>query len=234
MIYKIVKAVSDSIDIPCTVKIRAGVDSASKNAVECALAAEAGGEVCIIHPDNYKSAEENAEMYHELLPFAKQHGVKIATENMWNWDKEQGIALPAACSSVQSFTEHIKTVNDSDFIACLDIGHAEMMGESVSAEQMIFALRDKLGALHIHDNRCVTDTDDHLLPFVGNIDFEEVAKAIAKSGYKGTVMLELNRFALVEGKKIYEDLDDEEYIKRAVDSARKLADMIERNFTLNI
>ncbi len=43
LIYKIVRAVKESIDIPCTVKIRAGVDESHINAVECALAAEAGG-----------------------------------------------------------------------------------------------------------------------------------------------------------------------------------------------
>lgn len=43
LIYDIVSRVSKSIDIPCTVKLRAGVDNDSKNAVECALAAEAGG-----------------------------------------------------------------------------------------------------------------------------------------------------------------------------------------------
>ena len=54
-------------------------------AIECT--AEAGGKICIIHPENDKSAEENAEMYQKLLPFAKECGVKIATENMWNWCK---------------------------------------------------------------------------------------------------------------------------------------------------
>lgn len=43
LIYRITKAVSGSIDIPTTVKIRAGVNKASINAVECALAAEEGG-----------------------------------------------------------------------------------------------------------------------------------------------------------------------------------------------
>lgn len=43
LIYKIVSAVSRAIDIPCTVKLRAGIDDSSKNAVECALAAEAAG-----------------------------------------------------------------------------------------------------------------------------------------------------------------------------------------------
>ena len=43
LIYRIVKAVGSAIDLPVTVKLRAGVDSQSINAVECALAAQEGG-----------------------------------------------------------------------------------------------------------------------------------------------------------------------------------------------
>ena len=43
LINKITKAVSSAIDIPTTVKIRAGINQNSINAVECALAAEEGG-----------------------------------------------------------------------------------------------------------------------------------------------------------------------------------------------
>lgn len=50
LIHDIVRAVSNNIDIPCTVKIRAGIDSEHINAVECALAAEEGGaEVVSVH-----------------------------------------------------------------------------------------------------------------------------------------------------------------------------------------
>lgn len=41
-----------------------------KRAIECT--AEAGGAICVIHPANNKTAEENAQMYFELLPFAKE------------------------------------------------------------------------------------------------------------------------------------------------------------------
>ncbi len=47
LIYKIVERVSKSIDVPCTVKMRAGIDENSKNAVECALAAEAAGAAAV-------------------------------------------------------------------------------------------------------------------------------------------------------------------------------------------
>ncbi len=43
LIYRITKAVSTAIDLPTTVKIRAGINKNSINAVECALAAEEGG-----------------------------------------------------------------------------------------------------------------------------------------------------------------------------------------------
>ena len=81
-----------------------------KRSIECT--AEAGGKICVIHPDNNKSPEENAEMFWELLPFAKQHGVKIATENMWNWNSKRGQAAPAACSDEKSFLDHLKAVDD--------------------------------------------------------------------------------------------------------------------------
>ncbi len=47
LIYRIVSEVSSAIDIPCTVKIRTGITPDTKCAVECALAAEAGGAVCV-------------------------------------------------------------------------------------------------------------------------------------------------------------------------------------------
>ena len=77
----------------------------AKRAIECT--AEAGGEICIIHPDNRKTAEENAEMYFELLPFAKSHGVKIATENMYNWDSEKDESAFAACATGEDFNKHL-------------------------------------------------------------------------------------------------------------------------------
>ncbi len=161
-----------------------------KRAIECT--AEAGGSICIIHPDNYKSPEENAEIYNELLPFAKEHGVKIATENMWNWNDENGCASPAACSSPKSFLDHIKAVNDDYFVACLDIGHAEMFGVNTSACEMIETLGKHLQALHIHDNDLKHDS--HNIPFSMKIDFEKIALSLKKIGYKGYLTLEADNY----------------------------------------
>lgn len=160
-----------------------------KRAIECT--AIAGGEICIIHPDNNKSPEENAEMYAELLPFAKEHGIKIATENMWNWNGAEDHAAPAACSRHDDFLAHIKAVNDPSFVACLDIGHAEMRGLNTSSREMILTLGASLQALHLHDNDCWHDS--HALPFTGQIDFASVTGALKKIGYGGYFTLECDQ-----------------------------------------
>lgn len=157
-----------------------------KRAIECT--AEAGGKICIIHPDNNKTPEENAQMYWELLPFAKDCGVKIATENMWNWDNETGYSSFAACATSESFCSHIDVVNDPCFVACLDIGHAEMKGSGSGAANMIRALGHRLQALHIHDNDC--HHDSHALPYTMQIDFDAVLQALREIGYAGELTLE--------------------------------------------
>ena len=161
-----------------------------KRAIECT--AEAGGEICIIHPDNNSTAEENAEFYRELLPFAKECGVKIATENMWNWEKDAPTACAAACSHHDDFCKHIDIVNDPYLVACLDIGHAEMAGLDTSAPTMIRALDKRLQALHIHDND--RRGDSHQIPFSMNIEWEPIAKALKYIDYQGYLTLEADRY----------------------------------------
>lgn len=151
--------------------------------------------------------EMGVSRFEELFDYADKKGVIIALENQRY--KE----------NILFFMEKYKTPG-----FCWDNGHEYGLSKGIRFMELF---GDRLCALHIHDNRCGVNTDDHLLPFDGSIDFEDVAKAIAKSGYNGTVMLEVGILASIDGKKVYEDLNDEDYVKRAVGSARKLADMIE-------
>ena len=161
-----------------------------KRAIECT--AEAGGTICVIHPDNDKTPEGNAEIYNELLPFAKEHGVKIATENMYNWKPALDQAGFAACATAESFVAHLEAVDDEDFVACLDLGHAEMRPAGDGAVKMIKALGDKLQALHIHDTDC--RHDNHQIPFSMKQDFAAMAKALKEIGYKGWFTLEADSY----------------------------------------
>ena len=195
------------------------VRSVLKLAIECT--AEAGGEICIIHPDNNKSAEENAELYFELLPFAKECGVKIATENMWNWDIIKNRSSFAACATGENFRKHIDAVNDDFLVACLDLGHAEMEGSGTGAVNMIHTLGDSLQALHIHDNDRIHD--DHQIPFSMNIDFVPIVKALRDIDYKGWFTLEASEYM-----KKYNKDNAFEGVKKLQESARRLADEFEK------
>lgn len=166
------------------------VRSYLKRAIECT--AEAGGEICVIHPGNKQTAEQNAELYWELLPFAKEHGVKIAAENMFNREPGTRRILPAACSSPEDFLKHLQLVNDPYLVACLDIGHAQILGCETSAPEMIHALGNYLQSLHIHDNNTLDDC--HQLPFTMDIDFEAVIRALKSVGYNGYLTLEANSY----------------------------------------
>ena len=189
-----------------------------KRAIECT--AIAGGKICIIHPCNNESAEKNAEMYFELLPFAKEHGVKIATENMWNWDRENDHACRAACSHHDDFLAHIKAVNDPDFVACLDIGHSEMRGLDTSAREMILTLGEHLQALHIHD--VDKHHDSHQIPFSLNVDFDTVIRSLKEIDYKGYLTLEADQYL-----KAFDEDNIFEGMKNMANAAKKLADMYE-------
>lgn len=190
-----------------------------KRAIECT--AEAGGNICIIHPDNDKTAEQNAEMYAELLPFAKACGVKIATENMWNWNNENNESSFAACANGEDFKKHLDVINDDFFVACLDLGHAEMRGSGDGAVNMIKTLGHRLQALHIHDND--RWHDKHQIPFSMDIDFKAIVKALKEIDYKGYFTLEADTFL-----NKYNTDNALDGVRELSQSARKLADMFEQ------
>ena len=162
----------------------------------------------------------NAPLYFELLPFAKEHGVKLAVENMFNRIPGSRQIIPAACSCPEDFLKHLNLVNDPDLVACLDIGHAEIVGCETSAPEMIRALGNHLQALHIHDNNKLDDC--HQLPFTMDIDFEAVMRALKEIGYQGYLTLEANSFL-----KNHTSDNLLQGVKKMAETARRLAKIYE-------
>lgn len=155
-----------------------------------------GAKICVVHPCNDYTAEENGELlYSKLAETAKRANVKVACENMWNWEAGSPTATPAACSHHDDFLKHMQVLQAIDkdvFTACVDIGHAEMRGLDTSAAQMIETLGDFVGCIHLHDNNCLHD--NHNMPFAYAIDFDSMIAALRKIGYKGDITLEVDGF----------------------------------------
>jgi sugar phosphate isomerase/epimerase len=160
-----------------------------------------GAKVCVVHPCNDYTAEENASLYRKLEPYAREAHVKIGVENMWNWNGKEGHACAAACSCHDDFRAHLSLLSQDVFVACLDIGHSEMKGLETSAPQMILALGDRLQAIHLHDNDRLNDS--HALPYTMSIDFSAIIVALKKIGYQGDVTLEADSFIRKYPRELY-------------------------------
>ncbi len=148
-----------------------------------------GGKLCVVHPWNNATAEENAEFYKRLLPYAKANNVKIGVENMWNWEGKN--ATPAACWSVEDFNAHLAPLDSDWFVANLDLGHADMMRHlGVDAMQMVRGV-NRLQGLHIHDNNCIHD--NHAVPFTMDMNYPAIIEALREVGYEGDITLEVGK-----------------------------------------
>lgn len=145
-----------------------------------------GAKICVVHPSCI-SIEKDVELYRKFIDVAKNSNVKIAIENMFTWD-ENGKAAHAVCSDENEFAAYFDLLNDDTFVACLDLGHAELDGLNTSDVKIIEKLGSKIKALHIHDNNKKRDL--HRAPFTMDIDFNEVFAALKKAGYDGDVTFE--------------------------------------------
>lgn len=153
-----------------------------------------GAKIIVVHPNEDVTPEENAEFYLRLEPYAREFGIKIALENMWNAGKDEtGFrAAPAACYNAESFCSHLALLPEDIFVACLDFGHAEMFAGDASCMKMIPALGSRLQAVHLHDNDC--RHDEHELPFSRSMDWDAILPVWKDSGYTGDVTLEARSF----------------------------------------
>lgn len=112
----------------------------------------------------------------EIVAAAGPLGVKVALENIPN-----ALATPEA---VVAAIEHAPAWPGLG--ACLDFGHANLMGGVVDA---IETLSGHLLTTHVHDNG--GRRDDHLPPGEGSIDWPGALAALKKVGYEGILMLEV-------------------------------------------
>lgn len=151
-----------------------------------------GAKYCVVHPFTEFTPEQNFEMYSDFIEIANKCNVKIAVENMWDWDNEKDQAFAVSCSHHDNFKAHMDLLPESTFGACLDIGHAEMRGLSTDSTKMILTLNDRLKCLHLHDNDM--HYDEHLLPFTSKIDFNAVIEALAKINYQGDITFEAENY----------------------------------------
>ena len=187
-----------------------------------------GAKIIIVHPKQHlhyhdyidELREMNIHFYKSLIPYCEKFGIKVAVENMWRNELGSNNIIESTCSRCDTFCDYVDEINSPWIVACLDIGHVPLVGESIT--NIIHALGDRLQALHVHDNEFVTDM--HTLPFTSKIDFEKVCKALGEIDYKGDFTYEIGAFF----RKIPDGLIDSA-LTFAHDTGRYLIKRIEEN-----
>ena len=180
--------------------------------LDCMVTALLGAPVCVMHAVStgfHPNAEPdfmrrlNRDMFTRILPYAKEYGIKVATETF-------GDVHGGACCDffgnldefIQAY-EEIRAVGDNRdyFTICMDTGHtnkATKFNGNPQVPEAIRRLGREITVLHINDNNTVGD--QHLLPFVdksgwqldGTIDWDETAEALREIGYNGVYNMELH------------------------------------------
>lgn len=113
-----------------------------------------------------------------LKIFAKERGAKVLLEN-----------IPNELSTPERLLNFIQYTRMDDMKFCFDVGHAHMGGGVQAAFR---TLKDRIVSTHVHDNR--REKDDHLLPFDGEINWEETVRDFRNANGQFPILFELRNY----------------------------------------
>jgi sugar phosphate isomerase/epimerase len=125
--------------------------------------------------------EKNKAFFEKLFPTAEKCGVNILCEN----STKANMGDMYWANSGKDMREFIEYVNHPLFHGCWDTGHANCEGNQY---EDILALGEELYAIHYNDNQGFRD--QHLMPYLGTLNHDEVINALIDIDYKGYFTLE--------------------------------------------
>ena len=137
---------------------------------------------------------------HRLMEHADSKGVTIAYENIRRLD------------NVAYALENYPKAG-----LCWDVGHEACY---TADKQFMLIFGNRIAALHLHDNNAVYDDDSHQFPYDGKIDMDRAARHLARSGYEGSIMLEVR----MQNVKL---TDPHEFYSKAHAAASRFAKAVE-------
>ena len=151
-----------------------------------------------LYQENFKI---NIEYYNKMIPYLQEYNVKIALENMWNYDDEKNMICPTVCSSAEELLTMCDALGER-FVVCLDVGHTVLTG--YSPESMVKTIGDKLRVLHVHDNDGYNDlhtipsdsfaSHTNNVPDDRRINWDKFMESLKEIHYEGTFSLEADNY----------------------------------------
>jgi len=137
-----------------------------------------------IHPDAKAPLHErkfvierNLQTIRELLPVAREFNVGIMMEN-----------LPGGFNTSKQVGELLDPIPELGLH--LDIGHANLLVERNTTDELLSAYGQRLQHVHLHDNKGGS-ADLHLPLGTGTVDIAHYVRSLQNAGYDGTITLEV-------------------------------------------
>lgn len=124
---------------------------------------------------------KNKAFYEKLFPTMERCGVNVLCENSTAANMKDKYFI----NTGKDMREFIKYVDHPMIHGCWDTGHANCEG---SQYDDIIAVGDELYAIHYNDNH--GQKDDHIAPFLGTLNHDEIMNALIDVGFKGYFTLE--------------------------------------------
>ncbi len=157
-------------------------------------AAILGAKNIVIHsvtvPKGVDFEQYNIEFYKSFIPYCEKFGICVAVENLFGRDTKRN-RLTSKLGTPEELSSIIEKINSPWIVACVDIGHASLTG--YEPEEFIQGLTSGiLQSLHVQDNDYLDDR--HILPYMGNFNWEAIMTALKNTGYTGDLTFEIIYF----------------------------------------
>jgi sugar phosphate isomerase/epimerase len=173
-----------------------GVELA-QNRIE--MASYLSSDVVIMHVPGHPTNIPIRKTLDELEPYARERNVRIAIEN----------------GNFEAIGKLLSEYSPEYLGLCYDCGHGNI-GEAKGLDHLE-TLKDRLISVHLHDNDGTGDM--HQIMFMGTVDWERLAKIMAKSAYKKCVSMEVTM-----GRSGIPD--EVEFLAKAFETGTKFTEMI--------
>ncbi len=152
----------------------------------------------------------------ELEPYARERGVRIALENLIDFQgAAAGAVTKAAADDNFDLILQVYDAYPPEYIGfCYDSGHA-ILGRN--RMDRLAPLLQRLAVLHLHDNN--GEEDQHRLPFTGAVDWQLAAQLIAVAPYSKPMSYEVSmRNAGIS--------DEPSFLQQAYSAGARFAEMV--------
>jgi len=159
-------------------------------------ASRMGNRYLVIHADDYSLEPDGTynadhamkEMYDFWAPFVEQAiacNVGIAIETLFEDRKGD---MNRFTSRLDELIGLIDRFNDPMVTCCWDSGHSRVAYGREGMADAMRALGKRITCTHIHDN--IYSKDLHMMPFAGDINWEEQMRVMKEIGYEGNLTFE--------------------------------------------